>query len=103
MVDIDQVGMGLGLKQLVASLLLAGVISLSASVERSFANPDNEAAPAPPSPDAAESYVLPITPPLHQGDTGLCWMYATLSMLETNYLDPSSGIADLAVAGRDAG
>jgi hypothetical protein len=34
----------------------------------------------------AESYVLPITPPLDQGDSDLCWVYATLSMLETNYL-----------------
>ncbi len=67
-------------------LLLAGVASISADVERALANADDAPAPAPPSPQAAESYVLPITPPLHQGDTGLCWMYATLSMLETNYL-----------------
>ncbi len=33
---------------------------------------------------AAERYALPITAPLDQGDTGLCWVYATLSMLETN-------------------
>ena len=77
---------GLDLKKLVVCLLLAGVLSISANVERSFANADNEPAPAPASPQAAESYVLPITPPLHQGDTGLCWMFATLSMLETNYL-----------------
>ena len=38
------------------------------------------------SPEAAESYKLPITPPLDQGDSGLCWIYSTLSMLETNYL-----------------
>ena len=30
--------------------------------------------------------MLPITPPLDQGDSDLCWVYATLSMLETNYL-----------------
>ena len=35
---------------------------------------------------AAESYKLPITPPLDQGESGLCWIYSTLSMLETNYL-----------------
>jgi hypothetical protein len=35
---------------------------------------------------AAESYVLPITAPLDQGDSDLCWVYATLSMLETNYM-----------------
>ena len=34
----------------------------------------------------AERDVLPITPPLDQGDSDLCWVYATLSMLETNYL-----------------
>ncbi len=37
-------------------------------------------------PQAAERYVLPITPPLDQGDSDLCWVYTTLSMLETNYL-----------------
>jgi len=36
--------------------------------------------------EAAESYALPITPPLDQGDSDLCWVYATLSMLETYYL-----------------
>ena len=42
-----------------------------------------------------ESYALPITPPLHQADAGLCWMYATLSMLETDYLsrDPGAQIS----------
>ncbi len=74
------------MNRLVMLLLLAGVASISADVERALANADDAPAPAPPSPQAAESYVLPITPPLHQGDTGLCWMYATLSMLETNYL-----------------
>jgi hypothetical protein len=44
---------------------------------------------------AAERYVLPITPPLDQGDSDLCWVCATLSMLETNYLyrHPSSRIS----------
>src|SRR5271166_4042403 len=43
----------------------------------------------------AESYLLPITPPLDQGDSDLCWVYATLSMLETNYMvrHPGSQIA----------
>src|SRR5271166_2413052 len=42
----------------------------------------------------AESYLLPITPPL-EGDSDLCWVYATLSMLETNYMvrHPGSQIA----------
>lgn len=35
---------------------------------------------------AAESYVLPITAPLDQGESDLCWAFATLSMLETNYM-----------------
>ena len=37
-------------------------------------------------PEPAERYALPITPPLDQGDSDLCWVYAALSMLETNYL-----------------
>ena len=43
----------------------------------------------------AESYLLPITPPLDQGESDLCWVYATLSMLETNYMvrHPGSQIA----------
>lgn len=86
LIGCDQVGIGLDPKKLVVCLLVAGVLSISANVERSFASADNDPAPAPPSPQAAESYVLPISPPLHQRDTGLCWMYATLSMLETNYL-----------------
>jgi len=40
---------------------------------------------------AAESYVLPITAPLDQGDSDLCWVYATLSMLETNYMTRHPG------------
>lgn len=40
---------------------------------------------------AAESYALPITAPLDQGDTGLCWAFATLSMLETNYMSRHPG------------
>ena len=43
---------------------------------------------------ATERYRLPITPPLDQKETDLCWGYAALSMLETNYLvrHPGSGI-----------
>ena len=40
---------------------------------------------------AAESYVLPITAPIDQGETGLCWAFATLSMLETNYMSRHPG------------
>ncbi len=76
------------LKKLAVSLLLAGIVSITANVERPFADEPN---PAPLAQQVAESYALPITPPLHQGDTGLCWMYATLSMLETNYLSRHPG------------
>ena len=40
---------------------------------------------------AAESYALPITAPLDQGETGLCWAFAALSMLETNYMSRHPG------------
>lgn len=76
----DQIGREL--RRSVLSLILAAVLSISVGVGRALAN---EPAPAPAAQPVAESYALPITPPLHQGDTGLCWMYATLSMLETNY------------------
>ena len=43
-------------------------------------------------PDSAgDRYALPITDPLDQGDTGLCWVFATLSMLETNYMSRHPG------------
>ena len=44
--------------------------------------------------EAAERYALPISPPMDQGDSDLCWVFATLSMLETNYMvrRPGSGI-----------
>ncbi len=35
--------------------------------------------------EVAEHYVLPISPPMDQGNSDLCWVFATLSMLETNY------------------
>ncbi|HZZ62976.1 MAG TPA: hypothetical protein VFE63_17730 [Roseiarcus sp.] len=52
----------------------------------SSANLAVEGTVGPGEPRAAVRYVLPITPPLDQGDSDLCWVYATLSMLETNYL-----------------
>jgi hypothetical protein len=45
--------------------------------------------PPPPAATAnpvAESYKLPVSRPRDQGDSDLCWVYATLNMLETNYL-----------------
>jgi hypothetical protein len=49
----------------------------------------------PPGGEAAERYILPITAPLDQGETGLYWVYAALSMLETDYIvrHPGSHIA----------
>ena len=38
-----------------------------------------------------ESYALPISAPFDQGDSDLCWVYATLNMLETNYLHKHPG------------
>ncbi len=46
---------------------------------------------SPSSGPAAERYVLPVSAPLDQGDTGLCWVFATLSMLETNYMTRHPG------------
>ena len=43
------------------------------------------------SPPIAESFKLPISPPLDQGDSDLCWVFATLSMLETNYMAKHAG------------
>ena len=77
--------MGQELKKIANSLLIAFVVSVSTNVERSFADTDTKSGTAPQAQELSESYALPITPPLHQGDTGLCWMFATLSMLETNY------------------
>ena len=39
-----------------------------------------------PQPPVKESYRLPISAPRDQGDSDLCWVYATLNMLESNYL-----------------
>jgi hypothetical protein len=41
--------------------------------------------------EVAEHYVLPITAPLDRGDSSLCWVYAALSMLETNYIVRHTG------------
>ena len=70
------------------------VALLAVQDKRSFAGLDFETI-LPPGREAAEHYVLPITPPLDQGDTGLCWVYAALSMLETDYIvrHPGSHIA----------
>jgi hypothetical protein len=45
--------------------------------------------------EVAERYALPITAPVDQGDSDLCWAFAALSMLETNYLvkHPGSEVA----------
>lgn len=71
---------------LAASLVLCGPGS-STVLPRSDAPKATERAPV-------ESYALPITPPRSQGDSELCWVYATLGMLETDYLvrHPGSSI-----------
>ncbi|MDE3174833.1 MAG: hypothetical protein KGM15_01845 [Pseudomonadota bacterium] len=38
-----------------------------------------------------ESYKLPISAPRDQGDSDLCWVFATLSMLESNYMQRHPG------------
>ncbi len=56
------------------------------SLAPSVAATNGDSAVAPSAPAARESYKLPITRPLDQGDSDLCWVYAALGMLETNYL-----------------
>jgi len=81
-------------KRLFFLTALLCVALFAAHDTRSFAGLDFDI-DLPPSGEAAEHYVLPITPPLDQGDSGLCWVYAALSMLETNYIvrNPGSHIA----------
>ena len=75
---------------------LAAVLALALSLGAAplTAQAETTAGASQPAP-IARSYKLPISPPLDQGDSDLCWVYATLSMLETNYLakHPGSHIA----------
>ena len=67
--------------------LAAFCAALSADLENSaFADMPANMDIRPAEGQVAESYLLPITPPLDQGESDLCWVYATLSMLETNYM-----------------
>jgi len=63
------------------------VIALGVAVARILAAHADTATEPVPSSDhlAEESYALPISPPMDQGDSDLCWAFAALSMLETNY------------------
>ena len=73
-----------------------GFAGLAVALALSLAAPAQAIAPAALAPArVAQSYKLPITAPLDQGDSDLCWVYATLSMLETDYLakHPGSRIA----------
>jgi hypothetical protein len=79
---------GRAVKRLSVILTLA-CVTFFAAQSRSFTILDPDLGP--PAQQAAETYVLPITPPLDQGDSGLCWVYATLSMLETNYISRHPG------------
>ncbi len=82
-----------GYRRALAFLSLAGLVAcLAAAVVRNDAplpvfHIDAGGEPA----ATAEHYVLPITAPLDQGDTDLCWVFATLSMLETNYMERHPG------------
>jgi hypothetical protein len=82
------------LKRLLAILAFLCAGSLAVHGPHSFAVLDLGVS-VPGEGEVAEHYVLPITAPLDQGDSGLCWVYAALSMLETNYLvrHPGSHIA----------
>jgi len=82
------------LRKVVIALACA-FVPLAVAPFKTFPSLDAETSPAASLSDAAERYVLPITPPLDQGDSDLCWVYATLSMLETNYMyrHPGSRIA----------
>ena len=75
--------------------IVGGVLLLAAALvpnQRSGAAPILFLDTSPPqSREAAETFALPITPPLDQGDSDLCWVYAALSMLETNYLSRHPG------------
>jgi hypothetical protein len=62
--------------------LAAGLFATAANAAPAVAVDDNAAG----SRHVAESYSLPLSPLMDQGDSDLCWAYATLSMLETNYL-----------------
>ncbi len=75
---------GGGLSLLCLAALVTGVAALA--VRKSEDVPLLEVSNGDTPDAAAERYALPITAPLDQGDTGLCWVYATLSMLETNYM-----------------
>jgi len=70
----------------VLGILFSFCLILFGGERESLASLSVEGSVEPGGPRAAERYVLPITPPLDQGDSDLCWIYATLSMLETNYL-----------------
>lgn len=40
---------------------------------------------------AREKIILPVSRPFHQGQTALCWAYATFNVIETNYLVQTAG------------
>jgi hypothetical protein len=67
----------------------AGAFALLIMLSGAPAHALHESAGQPP--QAAERYKLPISPPRDQGDSGLCWVFATLSMLETNYMEAHPG------------
>jgi hypothetical protein len=74
---------------------LAAAFALALSLAAPLAARAEATAGASQPAEIAKSYKLPISPPLDQGDSDLCWVYAALSMLESNYLakHPGSDIA----------
>lgn len=40
---------------------------------------------------SSEKIILPVSRPFHQGNTALCWAFATLNTIETNYLFKTQG------------
>lgn len=75
----------------VAAVCVAAAVAAAGLAYRSSPSLVAMIDPAGESPDAVERYALPVTPPQDQGDTGLCWVFATLSMLETNYMSRHPG------------
>jgi hypothetical protein len=99
LIDPDPVRRGHELRKLLVSLVIAGVASIAADIERSFADADDKPDLPPREQPVAESYALPITPPLHQGDTVPDVRYAQHAGNELPL--PPSRVTGLAVAGRE--
>ena len=74
-----------------AAVCVAAAVAAAGMACRSSPAPVPMIETAGESPDAVERYVLPVTAPQDQGETGLCWVFAALSMLETDYMSRHPG------------